>query len=98
MILPRLSRTFPSLPEDLRFGTKGHDLFAAVPLLVIYGLGGIGQLRVLRAQLAELDLSRLQFAMTVGIISRIATLLLAVLLIGFLLARSPPKSSRHGIL
>ena len=86
-----------SLRGDLRRGTKAYDLLAATPLVVIYALGAMGQFRRMAALLAQLDLAHPDFNLSITILSQLATFLFAILIIGLLFARTPPRSSAKGL-
>ncbi len=92
-LLPRLA-----LSEELRRGSKAYDLLAAVPLLVWYGLTAIGQSRVLLHQLAQLTSGEPSLGLAIAILSKLAAFLFAVIVIGLLFARRPPKSGTDRIL
>ncbi len=93
-----LAKRVPALPEDLRSGTKAYDLFAAIPLVIWYGLGAVSQFRVLRAELAQLDLANLHFALVMAILAKLALFMFAIVVIGLLFARRVPKAGATGIL
>jgi protein-S-isoprenylcysteine O-methyltransferase Ste14 len=98
MSLSHLSKALPSLPQDLRFGTKARDLFAAIPLMVWYALGVAGNGRALKVEFGKLDLFHLEFAIAIGILSKLAILLVGFLFITFLFLRAPPKAGARGLL
>jgi len=85
------------LRDDLRRGTKAYDLMAAIPLVVIYALGAMGQFGQIAAMLARLDLAHPDFNLSIAILSQLATFLFAILIIGLLFARTPPRSSAKGL-
>ena len=92
------TKALPALSKDVPFGTKAHDLIAALPLIVWYTLAVIGQIRPLSTQFAATDLAHPQLAIVMAILSKLAALLLAMLLIVFLLIRPPAKAGAHGLL
>ncbi len=85
------------LRDNLRRGTKAYDLMTAIPLIVIYALGAMGQFGRLAAKLAEFDLGHPNFTIGLAILSQLATFLFAILIIGLLFARTPPRSSAKGL-
>jgi len=87
-----LAKDLPTLSEDIPFGTKAYDIISALPLVAWYVLAVIAQFHPLRMQFAALDLLHPQFAIVMAILAKLASLLFAVLLIGFLLMRPPPKA------
>jgi protein-S-isoprenylcysteine O-methyltransferase Ste14 len=97
MDLSVLTREHPALSEDIPFGTKAYDLMAALPLIAWYVLAVIAQLHPLHMQLAALDLALPQIATIMAILSKLASLLFALLLINFLLIRPPPKAGARRI-
>jgi protein-S-isoprenylcysteine O-methyltransferase Ste14 len=98
MNLSHFSKARPPLPESMRFGTKAHDLFAALPLIVWYGLGAVAQGHALKVDFGRLDFAHPQFAITTAILSKLAVLLLGLLFITFLFLRPPPKAGARGVL
>jgi protein-S-isoprenylcysteine O-methyltransferase Ste14 len=98
MNLSHLPKALPPLLEDFRFGTKAHDLFAAIPLVAWYGLAVIGQGRALKADFGRLDLSHLEFAAVSELLSKLTVLLIGLLFITFLFLRTPPKAGARGLL
>lgn len=85
------------LRGDFRRGSKAYDLMAAIPLVVIYAVGALGQFNQLAGNLAKLNLGEPNFTLAITILSQLATILFAVLIIGLLFARTPPRSSAKGL-
>ena len=84
--------------EELHHGGKAYDLLAAVPLVVWYGLTAVGQSRILLHQLSLLASGKPDFELAMGFLAKLAALLFAVIVIGLLFARRPPKSGANRIL
>lgn len=84
------------LPEDLRRGTKAYDLLAAVPLLIWYGLSVVGQFGFVLGQIRKLELSGPNLTIELTILSKLAVVLFAVVMIGLLFARRPPSGRSRG--
>src|SRR5436305_1999123 len=91
-------RPFSALAEKLRWGTKAHDLIAIVPLLVWYGLTFMVTVRALAQQLSAFDLSHPDVVLILTILSKLAVLLIATVVVGFLVVRLPPRSGARGFL
>jgi protein-S-isoprenylcysteine O-methyltransferase Ste14 len=85
------------LRDDFRRGSKAYDLMAAIPLVVIYAVGALGQFKQLAGNLAKFDLAQPDFTLTIMLLSELARVLFAALIIGLLFARTPPRSSAKGL-
>lgn len=83
--------------DDLRWGTKAYDLFAAIPLVSWYGLVALGQLHVIAGQVGQLDLSTPDLVLIIAILAKVSTLLFAVMVIGLLFARQPARAGAQGV-
>jgi protein-S-isoprenylcysteine O-methyltransferase Ste14 len=94
---PPAHQTGSHLPDALRRGTKSYDLWAAVPLMIWYGLGATAQIGALHKDFAALNFTQPQFALITDILSRLATMLFAVVIIGLLFARKPASATASGI-
>jgi protein-S-isoprenylcysteine O-methyltransferase Ste14 len=86
------------LVGDLRRGSKAYDLMAAVPLVVWYGLSAIGQFEFLLKQVRKLALEGPDLTLVLTILSKLAVVLFAVVIIGLLFARRPPNGTARGVL
>jgi protein-S-isoprenylcysteine O-methyltransferase Ste14 len=86
-----------SLLAELRRGTKAYDLMAAIPLVVLYGVGAIEQFRQIGHNLAAFQLAQPDFTLTIRLLSQIAVSLFSLLIIVLLFARTPPKGSARGL-
>jgi len=96
-IAPPSRKKFLSLPEEWRRGTKSYDLLAAAPLMVWYGLSATSQFMALHKDFAGLGFAHAQFGLVTDILSRLAIMLFALVLIGLLFARKPASASASGI-
>jgi protein-S-isoprenylcysteine O-methyltransferase Ste14 len=91
-------RPFAALAETLRWGTKAHDLVAIVPLVAWYGLTLIVTIKALEQQLTGFSLARPDLVLVLTILSKLAVLLIATVIVGLLIFRLPPRSGARGFL
>jgi protein-S-isoprenylcysteine O-methyltransferase Ste14 len=85
------------LPARLfRKGSKAYDLLAALPLIVWYVLSASDNVRVLREKISRMVVQP-DFALGLAIVSKLAILLFAVAVIGFLVMRRPPTNGAKGL-
>lgn len=84
--------------RQLHWGTKAYDLVTAIPLVIWYGLTVVGQAGALDGEIARVDLSRPDAALWLTILSKLAILLFALIVIALLFARSAPRASARGML
>lgn len=89
---------FFKLPDELRRGTKAYDLFAALPLAVFYGSGAVFRLRMLHAQLTQIDFVHPKFLSAIGIIFNISALVLGAMFLILLFVRRPAVAGAKGVL
>jgi protein-S-isoprenylcysteine O-methyltransferase Ste14 len=85
------------LREELRRGTKAYDLLAAIPLVVLYGLSAIAQFEFLFGQVRKLTAGP-DLTLVLTILSKSALVLFAIVVIGLLFARRPPRGTARGML
>lgn len=93
---PPTKRLFSS-SEEWRRGTKSYDLLAAVPLIIWYGFSATAQLVSLHKDFTALNFAQPQFALVMDILSRLATMLFAIVVVGLLFARRPASATASGL-
>jgi protein-S-isoprenylcysteine O-methyltransferase Ste14 len=93
---PSAHKSLFSLPDALRRGTKSYDLWAAFPLMGWYGFNAAAQVMTLRKEFAALNFAQLQFTLVMDILSRLAVMLFAMVVVGLLFARRPASASASG--
>jgi protein-S-isoprenylcysteine O-methyltransferase Ste14 len=81
---------------DLRHGTKAYDVLAAVPLVVWYGLTAIGQFGAVLTKARKI-LAAPDPILALTLLSKLAVVLFAAVMITLLLARRPPSAAARGI-
>ncbi|HSZ73595.1 MAG TPA: isoprenylcysteine carboxylmethyltransferase family protein [Rhizomicrobium sp.] len=81
----------------MRRGTKSYDLWAAVPLMIWYGLGAVSHLMSVHAELTKLNFSRPQFVLVTDILSQLAAILFAGMIVALLFARRPATATAAGL-
>jgi protein-S-isoprenylcysteine O-methyltransferase Ste14 len=86
------------LAERFRWGTKAHDLIAVVPLMLWYGLTLSATLRVLAQEFGAFSLAHPNLVLALTIVSKLAVLLIATVIVGLLILRIPPRSGARGFL
>ena len=91
-------RPLAALADRLRWGTKAHDLVAIIPLIAWYGLTLVVTIKALEQQFAGFSLGRPNLVIVLTILSKLAVLLIATVIVGLLIVRLPPRSGARGVL
>jgi protein-S-isoprenylcysteine O-methyltransferase Ste14 len=78
--------------------TKAYDLLAALPLILWYGLSAGQQVPGLARKIAAMKLADLDLHFAVALLAQLATFIVLVTMLIFLLIRMPPKAKAKGLI
>src|SRR5436305_10791135 len=84
--------------QNLRWGTKRHDLLAVIPLAAWYAFSVIALGSAIHTQLTSITFGAFDFAAIMAVLAKAAILLFAIVVIGFLFLRLPPRNGAQGVL
>lgn len=84
--------------QNLRWGTKAHDLFAVLPLFSWYAFVSIGTLGVISREIGTLSLTHPDLKLVLLILSQLGVMLFTGTALSLLLLRLPPKNGAQGFL